>query len=162
MSAWCGWNAAAWGCSGLVLRATCRRSRCCTVVHSIGDFSFCKKKSGTGDLNRDRELLTVEKRIGSEKSLGLQIGDREVLPEWKVGTKWRRSSFEERRRRSTTVMKKITDKKEGENRETGFGPGPDFTTHVPFLARAGGYKSKIHPLKFSLLFSNPRLFVLLG
>lgn len=38
MRAWWGWNAAAWGCNGLRPRPTWRRSRCCTVVHSIAAF----------------------------------------------------------------------------------------------------------------------------
>lgn len=32
---WWGWKQAAWGCRGLTPRPTWRRSRCCSVVHSM-------------------------------------------------------------------------------------------------------------------------------
>lgn len=38
--AWVWWNAAAWGCKGFELRPTCRRSKCCSVAHSIDPLGF--------------------------------------------------------------------------------------------------------------------------
>lgn len=57
-SAWWGWKEAAWGCRGLTPRPTCRRSRCCNVVHSINSVTQVSPTTSTLACEFERKRKT--------------------------------------------------------------------------------------------------------
>lgn len=94
-SAWVGWNAAAWGCKGLELRPACRRSKCCTVAHSIGwyfqlpnpyigQYNNSYESDGNKYLNYELEQLK-KARIISKIVEGSPIGIKKIrIINWNV------------------------------------------------------------------------------